>query len=109
MTDLAQAGADNSGSPGAPEPILEARAITKTYGHVEALREANFSAYAGEVVALIGDNGAGKSTLIKVLSGVSQPDGGQILFEGRPVQIGSPSAAQRHGHRDGLPGSRACA
>jgi simple sugar transport system ATP-binding protein len=78
-------------------PILEAREIVKTYGHVEALRGANFSAHAGEVVALIGDNGAGKSTLIKLLSGVAQPDGGEILFDGRPVHIGSPSEAQQLG------------
>jgi simple sugar transport system ATP-binding protein len=97
VTDLAQADASNSGFADGPAPILEARAIAKTYGHVEALRGANFSAYAGEVVALIGDNGAGKSTLIKLLSGVAQPDRGQILFEGRQVQIDSPSTAQRLG------------
>lgn len=97
MTDLAQAGAGDAPFASPSEPILEARALTKTYGHVEALRGANFSAYAGEVVALLGDNGAGKSTLIKLLSGVAQPDGGQILFEGRQVHIGSPSAAQRLG------------
>jgi simple sugar transport system ATP-binding protein len=78
-------------------PILEAREIVKTYGHVEALRGANFTANASEVVALIGDNGAGKSTLIKLLSGVAQPDGGEILFDGRPVHLGSPSEAQRLG------------
>jgi simple sugar transport system ATP-binding protein len=77
--------------------ILEAREINKSYGHVEALRGANFTAYAGQVVALVGDNGAGKSTLIKLLSGVAQPDGGEILFEGRAVHISSPSAAQRMG------------
>jgi simple sugar transport system ATP-binding protein len=81
----------------ASTPILEAREIVKTYGHVQALRGANFSAYAGEVVALIGDNGAGKSTLTKVISGVIRPDGGQLLFDGRPVDIPSPSAAQRLG------------
>ena len=97
MTDIVQAGASNSRFDGSAAPILEARAINKAYGHIDALREANFSAYAGEVVALIGDNGAGKSTLIKLLSGVAQPDSGQILFEGSPVHIGSPSAAQRLG------------
>jgi simple sugar transport system ATP-binding protein len=97
VTDVAPTGASDSGFAGSREPLLEARAISKTYGHVEALRAANFSAFAGEVVALIGDNGAGKSTLIKLLSGVAQPDDGEILFEGRPVHIGSPSAAQRLG------------
>ena len=79
------------------KPILEAREIVKTYGHVQALRGANFSAHNGEVVALIGDNGAGKSTLIKVISGVARPDGGEILFEGRVIEIPSPAAAQNLG------------
>jgi simple sugar transport system ATP-binding protein len=78
-------------------PILEAREIVKTYGHVHALRGANFQARAGEVVALIGDNGAGKSTLTKVISGVTAPDSGQLLFEGRPTHISSPAAAQQLG------------
>jgi ABC-type sugar transport system ATPase subunit len=46
---------------------LEARDITKVYGHVSALSGANFEVKMGEVVALIGDNGAGKSTLVKIL------------------------------------------
>jgi simple sugar transport system ATP-binding protein len=79
------------------QPILEARDVVKTYGHVQALRAAQFTAYPGEVVALIGDNGAGKSTLIKQLAGVEQPDSGQIVFQGHPVQIASPSAAQQLG------------
>jgi simple sugar transport system ATP-binding protein len=78
-------------------PILEARDIVKTFGHVHALEGANFSVYPGEVVALIGDNGAGKSTLTKVISGVIRPDSGQLLFEGKPVEIGSPAAAQQLG------------
>jgi simple sugar transport system ATP-binding protein len=81
----------------AEPPILEAREIVKTYGHVHALRGANFQARAGEVVALIGDNGAGKSTLTKVISGVTAPDSGQLLFEGRPTHISSPAAAQQLG------------
>jgi len=78
-------------------PILEAREIVKTYGHVQALRGARFTAYSGEVVALIGDNGAGKSTLTKILAGVAMPDSGDLLFEGRPVQVPSPSAAKALG------------
>ncbi|MDE3134527.1 MAG: sugar ABC transporter ATP-binding protein [Acidobacteriota bacterium] len=78
-------------------PILEARDIVKTYGHVQALDGANFSVFPGEVVALIGDNGAGKSTLTKVISGVIHPDSGELLFDGAPVTIGSPAAAQELG------------
>ena len=78
-------------------PILEARNIVKTYGHVNALEGANFSVSSGEVVALIGDNGAGKSTLTKVISGVIHPDSGELLFGGRSVEVGSPGAAQQLG------------
>ncbi len=78
-------------------PILEARNIVKTYGHVHALEGASFTVYPGEVVALIGDNGAGKSTLTKIISGVIRPDSGELLFDGRPVEIGSPAAAQQLG------------
>ena len=79
------------------EPLLEARELVKHYGSVEALRGASFQAFAGEVVALIGDNGAGKSTLVKSLVGVEQPDGGEIRFEGRPVRFPSPTAARELG------------
>jgi simple sugar transport system ATP-binding protein len=79
------------------EPVLEARAIVKRYGHVEAIRGANFCMRAGEVVALVGDNGAGKTTLIKILSGALQPDGGEILYCGRRVTLASPIAARRLG------------
>src|ERR1700722_1231178 len=78
-------------------PILEARNIVKTYGHVQALGGANFNVFPGEVVALIGDNGAGKSTLTKIISGVMRPDSGELLFDGRIVDVGSPAAAQQLG------------
>lgn len=81
----------------AKSPILEARNVLKRYGHVEALADANFEVAAGEVVALIGDNGAGKSTLVRILSGVEMPDAGQILFNGDPVQLASPTAARELG------------
>jgi simple sugar transport system ATP-binding protein len=74
--------------------LLEAREITKRFGHVDALRGATFEVRPGEVVGLVGDNGAGKSTLIKILSGTLHPDGGEILFEGRPVAIGTPTVAR---------------
>jgi simple sugar transport system ATP-binding protein len=79
------------------EPLLEARGLTRRYGHVLALQNADFTAYAGEVVALIGDNGAGKSTLVKALSGAIRPDSGEILLDGTPVHFDSPVAAQRLG------------
>jgi simple sugar transport system ATP-binding protein len=79
------------------EPLLEARNLVKHYGQVLALDDANFTAYPGEVVALIGDNGAGKSTLVKSLSGAIRPDRGQIFVEGQAVTLASPLDARRHG------------
>lgn len=79
------------------EPLLEAHGIEKSFSQVRALDGADFTVYPGEVVALIGDNGAGKSTLTKVLSGVIQPDAGQITLEGRPVRFASPLDARKHG------------
>jgi simple sugar transport system ATP-binding protein len=77
--------------------ILEARGITKQYGHVQALEKANFDVHAGEVVALIGDNGAGKSTLVRILSGAEPADAGEVLFEGRQVHLTSPTDARELG------------
>jgi simple sugar transport system ATP-binding protein len=78
-------------------PLLEARGLIKHYGSVQALDGASFTAYPGEVVALIGDNGAGKSTLVKTLSGVIRPDRGEILVSGKPVNLTSPLDARSHG------------
>jgi simple sugar transport system ATP-binding protein len=79
------------------EALLQARGIVKHYGHVEALRGADFDVFPGEIVALIGDNGAGKSTLVKILSGTEQADEGEIGLEGQTVQVSSPLEAQRLG------------
>ena len=78
---------------------LEARDITKVYGHVSALSGANFEVKAGEVTALIGDNGAGKSTLVKILSGTETPTSGEILIDGKPVTISGPSRRAGTGSR----------
>jgi simple sugar transport system ATP-binding protein len=78
-------------------PILEARGINKSYGHVRSLRNADLEVFPGEVLALIGDNGAGKSTLTKILSGVVRPDSGEIRVAGKPVEFPSPVAAREHG------------
>jgi simple sugar transport system ATP-binding protein len=78
-------------------PVLEARDVTKSYGHVRALRGVSFKAYAGEVVAMVGDNGAGKSTFVRILSGAAKPDSGQILIDGEAVSFDSAADAQRAG------------
>lgn len=80
-----------------PQPVLEARNLVKTYGHVVALDHADFEVYAGEILAVIGDNGAGKSTLIKALSGALQPDSGEILLNGERIHFSSPSDARHKG------------
>ena len=54
-------------------PILEARVLSRSFGHVRALDNADFDIYPGEVVALIGDNGAGKSTMVKAFTMVDLP------------------------------------
>jgi simple sugar transport system ATP-binding protein len=79
------------------EAVLEARHVSKNYGHVTALDDVNFAVRAGEVVALIGDNGAGKSTLVKILSGTESPTSGEILIDGTPITIAGPMDARRHG------------
>jgi ABC-type sugar transport system ATPase subunit len=79
------------------QPILEAMGICKAFGHVQALHEVNFEMYAGEVVALVGDNGAGKSTLVKILSGVYEADSGNIVVDGRHVEVDTPADAQSLG------------
>jgi D-xylose transport system ATP-binding protein len=76
-----------------PTPILEMRGISKRFGAVQALAEADFEVYLGEVVGLVGDNGAGKSTLIKIIAGVYRPDAGQYIFDGHEVTVNSPGDA----------------
>jgi D-xylose transport system ATP-binding protein len=83
----------------APVPILAARAITKRFGGVVALRDVSFDLRPGEIHALCGENGAGKSTLIKLLSGI-HPHGsyeGELLIDARPAHFNSIADAQRAG------------
>ena len=79
------------------EPILEIRGVAKRFDATQALDDVSLALYPGEIHALLGENGAGKSTLIKIITGVHQPDRGQILLEGSPVTIGSAAEAQRMG------------
>jgi simple sugar transport system ATP-binding protein len=77
--------------------VLRATGLKKRFGSVEALRGVDFTANAGEVVALVGDNGAGKSTLIKILSGYIVPDEGEIFVDGELACISSSAEARSHG------------
>jgi D-xylose transport system ATP-binding protein len=78
-------------------PTLELRDVSKRFGAVQALDAVDFSVRAGEVMALVGDNGAGKSTLIKSIAGIHPFDSGEVLFDGREVNIHGPKDAARLG------------
>lgn len=78
-------------------PTLELRAITKRFGHVAALRDVHLSAYAGQILAVVGDNGAGKSSLIRTISGVYRPDEGTVRVEGEEQNFANPAAARAAG------------
>ena len=78
-------------------PLLELRGISKHFGFVQALTDVDFEVRAGEVMALVGDNGAGKSTLIKCVAGIYASDGGEVVFDGRPVTIHGPKDAAKLG------------
>ena len=69
------------------DPVLIAKNVSKKYGTVVALDNADLELYPGEVLGVIGDNGAGKSTLIKVLCGAVIPDSGEILLDGKNVSL----------------------
>lgn len=67
------------------EPLLRLSRVTKRYGHTQALDGADLSIKPAEIVGLIGHNGAGKSTLMRVITGLTRPDGGEIEVSGRTV------------------------
>ncbi|MEM7274239.1 MAG: sugar ABC transporter ATP-binding protein [Actinomycetota bacterium] len=73
--------------------MIECRGLTKRFGGTVALDAVDVTIGAGTVHALVGENGAGKSTLGKVIAGVHQPDEGEVLIDGAPVQLRSPKAA----------------
>lgn len=78
-------------------PVLSAKRLVKTYGHVVGLDGVSLDLYAGEVLAIIGDNGAGKTTLIKCLTGAEIPDEGELRLDGREVSFRRPQDAREAG------------
>jgi len=78
---------------GSGKPLLTLSGVSKHFGPVQALTEVDLDIPAGQVTALAGDNGAGKSVLIKTISGIWQPDHGELLWNGQPVHIHSPKDA----------------
>ena len=97
--------ADEAGvarSPGrsaAAEPALQVSGLRKAFGPVRALEGVDLYAHAGEIHALLGENGAGKSTLIRILSGVTSANGGDVRLDGAPLTLGRPVASARAGIR----------
>jgi simple sugar transport system ATP-binding protein len=83
--------------PASEVPVIEMRAITKSFPGVLANDHVDFVLRRGEIHALLGENGAGKSTLMNVLAGLYRPDGGQILVNGRPASLSSPGDAIKAG------------
>ncbi len=77
--------------------LVRMTGIEKRFPGVHALRSVQFDLQAGEVHALMGENGAGKSTLMKIMSGIYQPDGGEIRLDGQVVTVAGPRAAQAMG------------
>lgn len=82
---------------GAKGAAITAVGLSKSFGPVQAVVAADFSADFGEVHALVGENGAGKSTLIKMLCGVLRPDSGQILIRNEQASLAGPANARRYG------------
>jgi len=70
-----------------PDTILETKGLTKHYGGVHALNDADFVLQNGEHVAIMGDNGAGKSTFVRQITGVEQRTSGTIVFDGKEVNF----------------------
>jgi general nucleoside transport system ATP-binding protein len=78
-------------------PLLEARGLTKTYGHLRANDDVSFAIFSSEIVGIVGENGAGKSTLAKMLGGAVEPDAGDIYVVGERIVLRSPADAKQAG------------
>src|SRR5262249_34091286 len=78
-------------------PVLQMSGVDKSFGATRALSDVKLTVHPGEIHALMGENGAGKSTLMKILSGVYQPDAGEIRIDGHAVRLANPAASRAHG------------
>ena len=78
-------------------PLLEARAVTKTFGDFAAVRDVSLAVMPGQRHALLGENGAGKSTLVKMIYGALAPTSGDFLWNGRPMRVAAPAQARALG------------
>ncbi len=78
-------------------PHVELSGVSKSFQGVHALQDVDFAVRKGTIHAILGENGAGKSTLIKIISGVLQPDTGEVRVGGRPVRFATPIEANRAG------------
>lgn len=79
-------------------PLFQLQEVSKTFPGVKALDHVELELYPGQVTALMGENGAGKSTLVKIITGIYQPDTGNIIIDGEPVKIGN----AQHAHKLGI-------
>ena len=98
--------AEASNAPGFSSSILRAVNLQKSYGRnsarVDALRGVDFDVAPGESVAVMGPSGCGKTTLLHLLGAIERPDGGELLFEGRPMPNGDGALAEIHRHDMGF-------
>src|ERR1043165_6985226 len=77
--------------------LLQLTGIQKRFGGVVALKNGNLSVAPGEVHLLLGENGAGKSTMMKIVAGIYQPDGGDLLWKGEKASFPTPADASKAG------------
>ena len=75
------------------EYAIQLKNVTKTFGKVVANKNVNLDVKKGEILSLLGENGSGKTTLMNMISGIYFPDSGEIMIEGRKVEIRSPKDA----------------
>lgn len=78
-------------------PLIELRGVSKRFGGVRALDDVSLTIENAQIRCLAGENGSGKSTLIKIVSGVYQPDEGEIIFDGTPIERLDPASSMEHG------------